>query len=54
VRMMQSEGRALAIVPPNLAYGTSGNGKTIPEDATISFQLQLLKVVTPPEDPLVK
>mgnify|MGYP003981841403 CR=1 FL=1 len=53
VRSMQPGGRSLAVIPPSLAYGDTGNGTTIPGDTTLSFQVQLLKVETPPPDPLV-
>jgi FK506-binding protein 9/10 len=41
---MRAGGRRKLIVPPFLAYGAKGYGKTIPPDATLIYDIELLEV----------
>ena len=48
VRMMKEGSRGLLVVPPELGYGSEGDGKLVPPGATLFFNLELVKVATPP------
>lgn len=41
---MKLEGKRLIILPPELAYGKEGNPPKVPPNATITYELELLKV----------
>ena len=41
---MLENGTRLLIIPPELGYGASGSGSTIPPNATLTFEVQLVDV----------
>jgi hypothetical protein len=41
---MKVGGKRKVVLPPELAYGADGDGKKIPPNATITFELELLRV----------
>jgi FKBP-type peptidyl-prolyl cis-trans isomerase len=42
---MKIGGKRIIILPPDLAYGKEGNGKVIPPNATLKFEIELLDVI---------
>jgi FKBP-type peptidyl-prolyl cis-trans isomerase len=44
IQLMKPGEKRLVIVPPELAYGTHGQAPSIPRDATLVFEIELLSV----------
>jgi FKBP-type peptidyl-prolyl cis-trans isomerase len=44
VQLMKEGGKIQLFIPSNLAYGSQGAGGVIPPDATLVFDIELLKV----------
>lgn len=44
VSKMREGGKAILTCPPNIAYGERGAGGVIPPNATLTFEIELLKV----------
>jgi FKBP-type peptidyl-prolyl cis-trans isomerase len=50
VPMMKEGGKWEVVIPPAMAYGARGAGKVIGPNATLSFELELIKVEAPKPD----
>jgi FKBP-type peptidyl-prolyl cis-trans isomerase len=44
IAQMKPGERRTVIIPPNLAYGSAGSGTTIPGNATLVFDIELVSV----------
>jgi len=49
VQGMKVGGKRTLTVPPELAYGAQGNGSTVPPNATLTFDIELLDVQPAPQ-----
>lgn len=45
VSKMKEGGKARLTCPPNIAYGSRGAGSAVPPNATLNFEVELLKVM---------
>jgi FKBP-type peptidyl-prolyl cis-trans isomerase FkpA len=45
VGKMKEGGKAKLTCPPNIAYGSQGAGSAVPPNATLTFEVELLKVM---------
>lgn len=48
VASMKPGGKRILVIPSELAYGKRGAGNRIPPDATLRFEVELLKIEKPP------
>jgi peptidylprolyl isomerase len=44
IALMRQGGRARLIIPPDLGYGAKGAGGVIPPNATLTFEVELVRV----------
>lgn len=51
ISLMQPGGKAILIIPPELAYGAQGAGNVIPPNSTLRFEVELVSISPPPPTP---
>ncbi len=51
IAMMRLGEKTIFVIPPQLGYGARGAGGVIPPDATLKFEVELLKVEASPPSP---
>lgn len=44
IEAMRDGGKRLAVLPPEFAYGATGDGQKVPPNATLTFEIEVLKV----------
>lgn len=44
IQMMRVGGKAKLVCPPELAYGKKGDGRDVPSDATLIFEVELIDI----------
>ncbi len=54
IQLLKAGDKAKFIVPPELAYGEEGVGQDIPPNSTLYFEVELLEVLPPNNDPPTK
>lgn len=53
IALLNEGGKAMLIIPPDLAYGSTGAGGVIPPDATLMFDVELVQILEgSPEAPV--
>lgn len=53
IGLLNEGGRALLVIPPELAYGEAGSGGVIPPNATLYFEVELVEVLEGgPDEPV--
>lgn len=50
IGMMKEGSRGMLVVPPEVGYGSEGDGRSVPAGATLFFNLKLEKVTNPPRE----
>ncbi len=53
IALMKEGGKATLVIPSNLAYGPQGAGDRIPPNATLTFDVELVAVVKPPQPTVI-
>ncbi len=48
---MKAGGRRVLVIPPGLAYGSEGRPPVIPQNATLTFEIEVLSISPPPKAP---
>lgn len=43
--------KAILVIPPDMGYGEKGAGDDIPAGATLNFDVEVMTLTTPPEEP---